>query len=155
MKKQNDLNDFVKKFAQDSYIKEIEESNKELYRENGFLTFALFFLFIAGVLISIFGNADYTKYYYIAPNTQIAEMTKSEIIEYCYYDDGLDGLSFKGKYDNQPALVNIYLDYVEYDTLNGGTTLYELTIYANSTVKVDGSYNLYSEKVDVIYTTHY
>ena len=140
---------------QDQEIKRLEYQNKKL-NQDGWIMFAMLMIFMAMLLVaSVLSSIDFTKYYYIATKTQIVELTRTDIIAYCYYDDGLDRLTFKGKYDGEHALVTINLVYTEYDTLSNGDTLYQLDIYAISTIKTDYFYRAYSEEIDTIYTSHY
>lgn len=152
---EKELNNAIKKWSEDLTIKELERDNKKLSNENRFGDIVICVLIILIIVSSILSHTDFNKYYYIAPKTQIVELTHSDIVAYCYEDDGLDELSFKGKYDGEYALVTIDLVYTEYDTLSNGRTLYKLDIYAISTIKTNSFYSAFSEEVDTIYTSHY
>jgi len=111
---------------------------------------------IIGILLLIAKNNSADKNYnQITNNIWIKDITKNDLISHTIYDDGLDGMTFEGKYQNKKSLVNISLEYETY-TLVDNEPLYEVDMYAIATYKGNcGNYFVESEKITTIYTFNY
>lgn len=108
----------------------------------------------SSLLIAKNNSAD-RNYNQITNNIWIKDVTKSDLIAYTTFDDGLDGITFEGKYQNKKSLVNISLEYETY-TLVDNEPLYEVDLYAIATYKGNyGNYFVEAEKITTIYTFNY
>lgn len=93
--------------------------------------------------------SEQDHYYQITTNICIKDISKNDLIAYTEFDDGLDGLTFEGKYQKDKALVTIKLDYEDYEQL------YEVDIWAIATVNKSNKYYKHVELISTIYTSTY
>lgn len=113
--------------------------------------------FILGVLIC----SNLPTYHLITDNIAVKDMSKSDLLAYTYYDDGLDGITLNGKYQDKKALVTIVMNYTEFemneiDYPDEKEKVYIVEIYAIATVQLgNGWFDIYSEDVATIITEHY
>ena len=113
--------------------------------------------FVVGYLVSPL----MPTYYQITNNIQLKDISKDFIIAYTEFDDGLDCMTFNGRFRNKKALVMIELNYTEYLLSEIGDTeennvVYVVEISANATYKIDNNnYAVAIEEVATILTEHY
>lgn len=113
--------------------------------------------FISGVLIC----SNLPTYHLITDNIAVKDMSKSDLLAYTYYDDGLDGITLNGKYQDKKALVTIVMNYTEFemneiDYPDEKEKVYIVEIYAIATIQIEKNwFDIYHEDVATIITEHY
>lgn len=110
-----------------------------------------------GVLIC----SNLPTYHLITDNIAVKDMSKSDLLAYAYYDDGLDGITLNGKYQDKKALVTIVMNYTEFemneiDYPDEKAKVYVVEIYAIATIQIEKNwFEIHYEDVATIITEHY
>ena len=138
----------IKKMNKDLTIKDLENQNKELYKENKLLFIAFLVFGVAYFLVLVFGSCDFTSYYRLTDNIKIADFSDKQLQYYVsnvFYEEELSYMSFNGKYKDKKATITFALDTQEYTILDSADIFYKVDVYACATTTKQ---ELYVEFVD-------
>jgi len=138
----------IKKMNKDLTIKDLENQNKELYKENKLLFIAFLVFGVAYFLVLAFGSCDFTSYYRLTDNIKIADFSDKQLQYYVsnvFYEEELSYMSFNGKYKDKKATITFALDTQEYTILDSADIFYKVDVYACATTTKQ---ELYVEFVD-------